>query len=389
MYRQISTLLGALVVALAAGSAHAQAPKFGCGGINPTSPKIAPIFTTSGADRTNLGFECMMWQNFVYLNWPAQSGRRGVPNQGARFGAPGPTVWETYKTADQTFLPNAQNPGPWEQGALLTTLAHGLGQQVANGSVRRLTSDSKVSRAVLANVARHSAVNPDILNEITQAAGGTLYDLVGVPVFYEVAMNRDQYEYVVQNSLYNATTQVSFAQNNVVVLPSGKTKYGNEGALEMKAAWKVLTAKEVSSGRFHAIKALIPGVTQPVTVGLVGFHIFLPDQGQGVWATFAQVDNAPVQGQPVKGPYNFYNPACTTCAIIVINSNPAQVVQITPDDASAGGLNTYMQTIDPAVRSEVAVAILQDRQRAVAADTGGDCQQAGAAQSAAARRQSQ
>ena len=56
-----------------------------------------------------------MWQTFIYLNWPAAA--RGIPNPGARFGAPGATVWETYKNVDQVFLPNGIKPSQWNQNA--------------------------------------------------------------------------------------------------------------------------------------------------------------------------------------------------------------------------------------------------------------------------------
>src|SRR5436305_11184138 len=86
---------GALMLVAFATPAHSQLPPFsGCGGINPTKPKIEPTFQISNGEFTNLGFECQMWQNFIYVNWPAQSGQRGVPNKQAKFSAPGPTVWE-------------------------------------------------------------------------------------------------------------------------------------------------------------------------------------------------------------------------------------------------------------------------------------------------------
>ena len=129
----------------------------------------------------------MMWQNFLYLNWPATRRQRGLPNKNAKFGAPAPTVWETYKTADESFPPGGRNPGPWDGLRLLTTLETGLAQRVASGAVRHLTMRSKISRAVLNNVADHAGVIPtDILRSITQAGGGTLYDLNGKPVYYEV-----------------------------------------------------------------------------------------------------------------------------------------------------------------------------------------------------------
>jgi len=347
--RRIPVFASALALVVLSAPAGAQPlPSFaGCGGINPTKPVIKPIFQTSNGEFTNLGFECQMWQNFIYVNWPAMAGQRGVPNPNAKFGAPGPTVWETYKTVDQVFLPGAKNPGPWDTVVPTATLGASVAARVASGQVRYLTMENKVSRPVLANVARHAGINPEILNNITQAAGGTLYDLNGRPVYYEISMNRDQYEYIVQNSLYDANKQIAYAQTTDIVLPSGKTQYGEYGALEVKAAWKILSANEVKSGRFHTTQAIIPGPAAivPVTVGLVGFHMFLPNIGQGVWATFAQIDNAPVSGQPITGPYNFFNPRCTNCPVNVENANPGQVMQMQPDDPSAAQLNPYMQAL--------------------------------------------
>jgi hypothetical protein len=265
-------------------------------------------------------------------------------------------VWESYKTVEQVFLPGAANPGPWDTIKPPSTLAASIAARVSTGSVRVLRMESKVSRPVLANIARRAAtIDPAVLNSITQAAGGTLYDLNGNPVYYEVAMNRDEYEYIVQNGLYNANTQATYAQTTDIVLPSGQTKYGQYGALEVKAAWKILSPAEIKSGRFHTVQALVPGTAAlaPVTVGLVGFHMYLPNIGQGVWATFAQIDNAPLRSEMFKskGPFNFYKPPCwpPTCAIVVPynveNANPGQVVQIQPDDPSAAQLNPYMQAL--------------------------------------------
>jgi hypothetical protein len=345
--------LSVAAVALLLGASPAFAQVGICGGVGKTTPVIKPvIFPGLQFDRSNPGFDCQMWQAFVYLNWPAQAGQRGVPNPNAKFGAAGTTVWETYKTVEQTFLPNAANPGPWNQFPLMAVLGKGLAQQVASGTVRNLTRESKVSRKVLSTLVRARAtVSSTILDSIDQASGGVLYDLNGKPVYYEVSLNEDQYNYTVQNGLYNATTQATFGASNVIALPAGATSYGPTGAIETKAAWKILTPAEASSGRFHTMMALVPGVTQPVTVGLVGFHIFqtLAGLSQGAWATFYQVDNAPVLGNFGKGPYNFFKVACwpPTCQIVipynVPNANPGQVVQIDPDDSAAVNVNKYMQ----------------------------------------------
>ncbi len=370
MKNHIVAILALLATAFGATAAHAQAPaKFGCGGVNPFTPTIAPVPASGGGDFTNLGFECAMWQDFVYLNWPALKDQRGAPDTNAKFGAPGATVWETYKTDEQTFLPNGANPGPWNQGLAISGINKNLAQLIASGDVRRLTETSKISRVVLRNAIRQAkflsaraganATMAEILKAIQQAGGGVLYDLNGKPVYYEISMDQVQYEYIVQNGLYNAATQIAYAGKTNVSLPSAPTPSSPIGSLEVKAAWKVLSQPEIDSKRFHMIQALLPKSTAPVTVGLVGFHMFLPDGAQGIWATFAQIDNAPVQGTPPgPGPYNFYNPNCTVpggtkpCPINVKNANPGQVVQINPDDASAGPLNAYMQSIikqyDPA-----------------------------------------
>lgn len=352
---RVMIALGALAIAATPTLAQPLPPFAGCGGINPTKPTITPTFSTTGSDFTNLGFECMMWQNFIYVNWPALPGQRGVPNTKAKFGAPGATVWETYKTIDQVFLPGAADPGKWDgSDGLPTTLAKGLSAQIASGRLRHLTMESKVSRPVLANIARHTAIDPAILNNITQAAGGTLYDLNGKAVYYEVAMNRDEYEYIWQNKFYNAKKQIEYGKTGDIVLPSGPTKYGQQGSLEVKAAWKILSPAEIKSGRFHTVQAIIgTSASAPVTVGLVGFHMYLPNIGQGTWATFAQIDNAPILKDidKSKGPFNFYKPPCwpPICQIVVPynveNANPGQVVQIQPDDPSAYHLNLYMRAL--------------------------------------------
>jgi hypothetical protein len=67
MTRILLGCVAALVLATGATTAHAQAAAtFGCGGSPPHPPPTqTPTFGGAAGDRTNLGFECMMWQNFV------------------------------------------------------------------------------------------------------------------------------------------------------------------------------------------------------------------------------------------------------------------------------------------------------------------------------------
>jgi len=344
---------------VAAGAASAQttpiplAPTFQCRELpihpDPDLPVLKPIFR-SMTDLSENEFDCLAWQDFVYLMWPAQANQRGVPDPSRKIGASGPTVWESYRTADTVFLPEGRDPGPWQQLELMSTLQPSLAQQVASGAVRNLTQTTKVSRPVMGTILQNAAAfPPPILNGISQAGGGTLYDLNGFPVYYEVAMDQVQYDYIRQYKLYNAYRQAVYARSNVINLPAG-TRENQLGAVEVKAAWKVLTDAERHSDRFHTIQALLGGAKTPVTVGLVGFHVFVVNGVQGAWATFAQMDNAPSRKAATSGKFNFFNPSCKTsdgkpCPVNVKDADPGQVVQVTPDADAATKLNTYMHYI--------------------------------------------
>jgi hypothetical protein len=362
--RAVSNCSFAVVMALSgaigAGSAGAQTadnagpPTFRCQELihhpDPDLPQIKPIFR-SETDLSENEFDCLAWQDLIYLMWPAKANDRGVPDPGRKLGASGPTVWESYRTSETVFLPLGRDPGPWQQLELMATLQPSLAQEVASGAVRHLTMTSKVSRAVLGSILQNATAIPqNILDSISQAGGGTLYDLNGYPVYYEIAMDKPQYDYIHQHKLYNAYEQATFARTNVISLPAG-TPQDPLGAVEVKAAWKVLSDAEKDSGRFHTVQAVLGGSKTPVTVGLVGFHTFIVNGTQGAWATFSQVDNAPIEKPAASGTFNFFNPNCKEpgtskpCPINVKDADPGQVVQIGPDAKAADALNTYMHYI--------------------------------------------
>ncbi|MCY2981659.1 MAG: hypothetical protein NTU79_23610 [Planctomycetota bacterium] len=327
-------LVTALSLAASAQDAPtADAPSFPCGGTNPKGVVLWPLTKFTNAEFTNPGADCAMWQNFIYLNWPAAAGKRGVPDTSAAFGTPGTTVWETFLTADQVFLPGGIAPQKWDESSTKSALPDGIAQQVAGGRMRLLSQKSKVSPAVAKVIKKVAANSPGLqLTGIEQAFdSGILYDQQKVPVYYEVAMNKVQFDYIFGNQLYNANTQATFAATTNIVLPTG--------SMELKAAWKVLTPAETNSGRFHTAKGFIPGSNgngQNVDIGLVGMHVFASEgkENAGLWATFYQIDNAPVQGGSNKGPFSFNNPA-SNAATNSNTTNPTQVVQVFADDPSS------------------------------------------------------
>ena len=213
-------------------------------------------------DGSLTAFSDFSWLQFIALNWPA-SAERGEPDCGADFGSSGDTVWQSYKTTGQLFLPSAANPGPWDAG--------------------------KTMEFVLTYRAKAPAGLP-VEESIRQAVGGWLTDQQGNPTYYSISVNEASYDYVTNNGFYNANT-VNAA--DAIDFP--------EGALEVKAAWRVLTSNDDHS-RYHTMQAQVAeydskgaatGRTHGAKVGLVGLHIVYRAPGfpQWSWATFEQVDN--------------------------------------------------------------------------------------------------
>ncbi len=320
-------------------------PSFPCGGINPVGVQLKPVPKLSNGEFTNAGADCAMWQTFIYLNWPAKPGPRGVPDTSQMMGAPGMTVWESFLTSEQVFLPNGATPMPWLRLAahplMGSTAPTALASDAGAGKVRVLARSGKVSQAVAklrTSLAANSPTNIP-LDEIKQADGNTLYDQQKNPVYYDVAMNKVQYDYITTNKLYNAGSQATFATKKNIILP--------QGSIEVKAAWKMLTAAEAASGRFHMAKGYVPGGSgNTVPIGLVGFHVFASGgaQNAGLWATFYQIDNAPLLGKPGTQSYSFFNVASTT-PVNTKGTNPTQVAQVFPDDPTATTINKETQQL--------------------------------------------
>ena len=254
------------------------------------------------------------WQEFIALNWPADPDGSGQPDRevkASHFGDPDDlraTTWETWRTDTQTFLPDGERPPPWGDDA--RQVPAGCEDIGDMSSHRVLTSTSKISGQHLRN---------QLLSSIDQPIGGWLTDQHGKLVWYERLMNRDEFEYIVDKKLYDSRRQQHVARSEGISFPFGLSDYGWLGSFEIKAAWKQLSPDERANGRFHLSRAVLqlPGTDtcQVAVVGLVGLHIVhkTPTFPSWVWATFEQVDNAPLTGQgkhPRVVPWSFFDPHC-------------------------------------------------------------------------------
>jgi hypothetical protein len=314
-----------------------------------STPPLLPTFTNN-----NGPIDCYMWQTFISLTWPAQQGVQPDPN--AHYGQEGMTVWESFLPYDLVFLPGGEKPQPWPK-AMLSSGA------IPSDNIRRLKSKnmifrkdispqptklaaiilSRIGLARLANMFYSPSPQDALLRETQQTDRNVLYDQNKKPVYYEMLLNKSAYDYILSNNLYEAGAQYTFAKDKGIALPAG--------SVEIKAAWKILQNSEAQSGLFHTAKAFIDAQSIPVTVGLVGMHIFVRPSDdsfkQGFWATFAHIDNSPYKvAQPGKT-YSFYNPACNPedCPVNNPKTNPSQVMQVFPVDSYAQLVNKYTQKL--------------------------------------------
>lgn len=287
---------------------------------------ITNKFAILPADITELSqtaADVFSWQTFIAMNWPASTANCGpdTTNGVTILSDKGPTVWETYLSTDQVFVADTLQPAPWcsNTGNNGQATLHLLPP-----TVQALAQKTGVYRFV-----HRISKFP---NGLEQAVGGPLVDQNGRFVRYEVRMNSDEYNYIVKNNLWDTAGQRQFAKNNKqVTLPFGKTTYGSVGAMEFKAAWKIL-GKNDDPSHFYKIRAIVynddngdpsPG-ENPVTLGLVGLHIAhkTPNQRNWVWSTFEQEDNLTK---------SFFNPNCDTCTPNKPLPQSKNYVELSPD----------------------------------------------------------
>lgn len=245
-------------------------------------------------------FDILAWQAFLALNWPAaKDGRPDVRKTPADTAAP--RVWSFWRPSETIFLPDGAKPAPWRDGTALGEL-----ELFRAKAAWRQTTNSA--------------------DQNFQAFSGPLVDQNGKWVRYQVLVNREEFDYLFANGLYNLDGQAAFsrrAADNVVDFPAGDRARRRRGAIEIKLAWKELGPND-DRARFFTSRVKVtvsdpppPGQSGPqvkeIDAGLVGMHIAMHTRSspEWIWATFEQIDNVRQNrgphGEPV-GP-SFRDPA--------------------------------------------------------------------------------
>jgi len=271
-------------------------------------------------------FDVFSWESFVAVNWPLDD--NGNPL--ATISDSGTPRWETWKESLQVFRPDGGNP------------SQDTPRRCDNnpGNMRELYLTSSVFS---------NTVDQNIADEVNQAFTSPLYDQNGKEVRYEIFINDAEYNYIVNNKLYNLDGQIAYSQNNhtPVNFPTSNPYTGFRGAMELKLAWKELNIDDRSlphldiPSRFYTETVLLPELDdngEPILdrngnfksctekqVGLVGMHISQKtlSSPQWIWTTFEQVDNLDVNdlesvnGRPLYPLFHDYSAAGQTLPVNV------------------------------------------------------------------------
>jgi hypothetical protein len=281
------------------------------------------------------GFDLFSWHSFIAMCWPTKNGE--VIGQ---FGD-NPTVWESWKKNYEIFLDSGQRPGPWD---------------IANQSGQVTLSQT--------------GTPPNMTAIFQPFLTGPLIDQHGEYARFEIAMNKQMFEYIDHHQLYNIQGQRAFT-DSTVIFPEGDNTTKTYGAILVKASWKIL-GKDDDTSRFHKIKALIHTVALPsrgikdtsyvAWVGLVGLHIGTKTvtSPQWIWSTFEQEDNVPDYGNIDKSKhYNFYNGAAGDKKLNhapvqpwnpgIKGQTPSQVARLTPVYSGTQTLNDSIHKLIVAI----------------------------------------
>jgi hypothetical protein len=251
-------------------------------------------------------FDELAWEAFLALNWPATE--KGEPDGKLTLtDATAPRVWLSWRPADTIFRIDGGEPTPW-----IATALQGKDELFRPKAAWRQEATA---------------------NENFQAFSGPLVDQHGKWVRYQVLVNHEEFDYILENHLYNLEGQADFSQNahapdmGRVTLPADDAAASKHGAIEIKLAWKELDADEVNLHRFFTMDINIvhsdvqeKGKTEPkketITAGLVGMHISMHTQSspEWIWSTFEQVDNERPHDDGHGGTVaNFENPKTGGC----------------------------------------------------------------------------
>ena len=189
------------------------------------------------------------WGLFVALTWPVDKASR-LPASDRPYGDPGPVMFETWATSDQTFLSKGAEPPAWEE---------------IDWSASATLSAASVPRQIA------------MFRDVAAAKSGSISDEQE-----EVRLNRAAFDYIRENSLYSVEGQQWFLYNREpIAFPTG--------AVTVQTVWRPIG--EEDKARYQWEEFRDPKRKRSHLYGLTALHIQSKVLPRWFWATFEHVDN--------------------------------------------------------------------------------------------------
>lgn len=241
-------------------------------------------FSSTNLNVVQRAADVFAWQALIALNWPARG--RGIADQARQLADAGPRVWETWKSAEEIFLPMGAAPARWNRQELAPAQCGGVNN-------RALFHTQKVDD-IVDQLVQSERSDPHLPANLTDQAGHLIR--------YETRFNQVAFDYIVQNKFYDSTAQ---SQAKAISFPAG--------SMIVKAAWRQL--EPTSPSNFITTSVCLcdarAAKCEPKAqlMGLVGLHIMIKTtrSPNWIWSSFEQVDN--IAGESA-GPASFSNAKC-------------------------------------------------------------------------------
>ena len=225
-------------------------------------------------------FDDYSWRAFVAMVWPAGRNQRGTAEASRGAGAPGPRVFETFKSLWEVFH---------DDGSAPTSSFQAYDPPSANAC----KAATRFGDVVLATATPYGDIGQAGIGELT----GPVVAQNGRFVRYQTLYNQVAYDYIVRNRFY--------LRDQLPAIPSPRPDLPvlqfPVGSIAIKAAW--LDVRGLSRellGRLYKRTAIVrdpdTGSCSAQTVGLIGLHIVqkTASRPQWIWSSFEQVDTAPL-----------------------------------------------------------------------------------------------
>lgn len=311
--RLFGVLIAALLVAGgSSGAVAAGSPSLSTLCLNP--PALDPQVPGDTPINDQRSINCLAWQTFVALNWPAGG---GAPSDFGRPGDLSPVKWSTF-----VDIPNLRNR---PNGADIDKPP--AADAIPPPASCPTDADVTVTLRQHANLGSGFSVAEQV-SPATQPAW--LADRDANPVLYQFLINREQFDYIHRSGLIDRAAQYpALALGTPVDMPRGSAG-GDVGSIEVKAAWLMLPAGAGSDprwrDRYKLARARIYDEgdrhCEIRDVALVGLHIVHKTESnpQWIWSTFEHVDNVPDAAAVANGTapvdrYRFWSGECTEHAV--------------------------------------------------------------------------